>query len=168
MNENQETAGADWVARSDAFARRYVAVMRRFEPEVLSWFGDAESDAATSELAGDGKRREAAAYGELAAELEESFEREADPRVRTDLGVLRERCERTGRTREAIYGRRARLGVEPHRSWTDEKTAPSRHHARSRAGEATRHHAAYRASSAGEARHPARTLSSAQVDSRGR
>ena len=32
----------EWVARSDKHARQYLAVLRRFEPELLSWRGDAE------------------------------------------------------------------------------------------------------------------------------
>lgn len=81
-----------WTARSDRYAHQYLAVERRFEPERLSWFGDAESDTEIPELSEDSGQQEIAAYEELAVDLRERRAEEDDPNVRADLGTLVDRC----------------------------------------------------------------------------
>jgi hypothetical protein len=92
MKEQNMSVQREWVARSDKYARQYLAVMRRFEPELLSWLGDAESDAEISELSEDSGRQEVAAYEELATDLRVRLAEENDPNVLADLGVLIDRC----------------------------------------------------------------------------
>ena len=79
---------ANWVEKSNAHAQVVLGALAKFNPEQAASIGVDGLDEEIIDLRPDLYERELASSQEVLADLERRLEKESDPRVRQDLGIL--------------------------------------------------------------------------------